>query len=100
MGLVHSRKILSWQLSNSLDPRFCVTALTGALARYGAPEIFNTDQADRPGRCRFVQDGAQFTSQAFTSVLDQHGVRISMVRAAPRRDGKGRWVDNVFIERF
>jgi len=76
---LYSRKILSWQLSNSLDPRFCVTALTEALARYGAPEIFNTDQADRPGRCCFVQDGAQFTSQAFTSVLNQHGVRISKV---------------------
>ena len=78
---LYSRKILSWQLSNSLDPRFCITALTEALATYGAPEIFNTDQ------------GAQFTAQAFTSVLDQHRVRISM-------DGKGRWVDNVFIERF
>jgi putative transposase len=78
---LHSRKTLRWQLSNTLDPRFCVTALTEALARYGAPEIFNTDQ------------GAQFTSQAFTSVLDQHSVRISM-------DGKGRWIDNVFIERF
>ncbi len=78
---LYSRKILSWQLSNSLDPRFCMTALTEALATHGAPEIFNTDQ------------GAQFTSQAFTSLLDQHGVRISM-------DGKGRWIDNVFIERF
>lgn len=78
---LYSRKILSWQLSNSLDPLFCVTALTEALASYGAPEIFNTDQ------------GAQFTAQAFTGVLDQHGVRISM-------DGKGRWIDNVFIERF
>ena len=102
---LYSRKILSWQLSNSLDPHFCVIALTEALQRYGAPEIFNTDQADRPGggasrTCRFVQDGAQFTSPAFTSVLDQQGVRISMVRVAPRRDGKGRWVDNVFTERF
>ena len=78
---LYSRKILSWQLSNSLDPRFCVTALTEALANYGVPDIFNTDQ------------GAQFTSQAFTDVLEQHGVQISM-------DGKGRWVDNVFIERF
>ena len=78
---LHSRKILGWQLSNSLDPRFCVTALTEALAKYGVPDIFNTDQ------------GAQFTAQAFTGVLEQHGVRISM-------DGKGRWVDNVFIERF
>lgn len=78
---LYSRKILTWQLSNSLDPRFCVAALTRALARYGTPEIFNTDQ------------GSQFTAQAFTSVLDQHRVRISM-------DGKGRWIDNVFIERF
>ena len=76
-----SRKILSWQLSNSLDPRFCVTALTEALTTYGVPNIFNTDQ------------GAQFTAQAFTGVLEQHGVQISM-------DGKGRWIDNVFIERF
>lgn len=78
---LYSRKILGWQLSNSLDLRFCVTALTEALAKYGVPGIFNTDQ------------GAQFTSQAFTGVLEQHGVRISM-------DGKRRWVDNVFIERF
>lgn len=78
---LYSRKILSWQLSNSLDPHFCVAALTEALANYGVPEIFNTDQ------------GAQFTAQAFTGVLERHGVRISM-------DGKGRWIDNVFIERF
>ncbi len=78
---LYSRKILSWQLSNTLDPRFCVTALEEALQRYGSPEIFNTDQ------------GAQFTSQVFTRLLDRHGVQISM-------DGKGRWIDNVFIERF
>lgn len=78
---LYSRKILSWQVSNTLDPRFCTAALETALARYGAPDIFNTDQ------------GAQFTSQAFTGVLELHGVRISM-------DGKGRWIDNVFIERF
>lgn len=78
---VYSRKILSWQLSNSLDPSFCVAALEEALTTYAAPDIFNTDQ------------GAQFTSAAFTSVLEQHGIRISM-------DGKGRWIDNVFIERF
>lgn len=78
---LYSRKILSWQLSNSLDPRFCVTALTEALTKYGLPNIFNTDQ------------GAQFTARAFASVLEQHGVQISM-------DGKGRWIDNVFIERF
>ncbi len=78
---LYSRKVLSWQLSNTLDPRFCTVALEKALAQYGAPEIFNTDQ------------GAQFTSKVFTSVLERHGVRISM-------DGKGRWIDNVFIERF
>jgi len=78
---LYSRRILDWQLSNTLDPRFCTVALEKALDQYGAPNIFNTDQ------------GAQFTAQAFTGVLDQHGVRISM-------DGKGRWLDNVFIERF
>lgn len=78
---LYSRKILSWRVSNTLDLRFCVAALEEALETYGNPEIFNTDQ------------GAQFTAQAFTRVLEQHGVRISM-------DGKGRWIDNVFIERF
>lgn len=78
---LYSRKVTSWQLSNTLDPRFCVTALTEALAEYGVPDIFNTDQ------------GAQFTAQVFTGVLEQYGVQISM-------DGKGRWIDNVFIERF
>ena len=90
---LYSRRILDWQLSNTLDPRFCTVALEKALDQYGAPDIFNIDQADRPERCRFVQDGAQFTSNAFTGVLERHGVRISM-------DGKGRWLDNVFIERF
>ena len=85
---LYSREILSWRLSNSLDLRFCIAALEEALDQHGVPDIFNTDQ------------GAQFASQAFTSVLEIHGVRISMVRAAPRRDGKGRWIDNVFIERF
>lgn len=78
---LYSRKILSWQVSNTLDSRFCTAALQTALAHYGAPDIFNSDQ------------GAQFTSDAFTGVLERHGVRISM-------DGKGRWIDNVFIERF
>ena len=78
---LYSRKILSWQVSNTLDSRFCTAALQTALAHYGAPGIFNSDQ------------GAQFTSDAFTGVLERHGVRISM-------DGKGRWIDNVFIERF
>jgi putative transposase len=75
-----SRKVLSWRLSNTMDTQFCVDALEEALSRYGTPEIFNTDQ------------GAQFTSDAFTQVLQDAGVRISM-------DGKGRWIDNVFIER-
>jgi len=76
-----SRKALSWRLSNTLDAGFCVEALREALAVYGAPDIFNSDQ------------GSQFTSEAFTSVLKDHGIRISM-------DGRGRWVDNVFIERL
>lgn len=77
----YSRKVLSWRLSNTLDASFCVAALEEAIERYGAPEIFNTDQ------------GSQFTSEEFTGVLKQHDVRISM-------DGKGRWVDNVFVERL
>ena len=76
-----SRKVLSWRLSNTLEPSFCVEALEEALDRYGVPEIFNTDQ------------GSQFTSLEFTGVLKDAGVRISM-------DGKGRWMDNVFIERL
>jgi putative transposase len=76
-----SRKVLSWRLSNTLDASFCVEALEEALERYGRPEIFNTDQ------------GSQFTSLEFTSVLKNAGVKISM-------DGKGRWMDNVFIERL
>jgi len=77
----YSRKVLSWRLSNTLDAEFCVAALNEALVRYGKPDIFNTDQ------------GAQFTSEAFTQVLKDADVRISM-------DGKGRWTDNVFIERL
>lgn len=77
----HSRRVLSWRLSNTLDTDFCVEALEEALRRYGPPEIFNTDQ------------GAQFTATAFTDVLKHHGIQISM-------DGKGRWVDNVFVERL
>jgi putative transposase len=77
----HSRRVLSWRLSNTLDSAFCVEALKEALARFGAPEIFNTDQ------------GAQFTAEAFTDVLREREVKISM-------DGKGRWIDNVFIERL
>jgi putative transposase len=77
----YSRKVLSWRLSNTMDTAFCVDALEAAIDRYGRPEIFNTDQ------------GAQFTSEAFTGVLKNHDIQISM-------DGKGRWVDNVFVERL
>src|SRR5919107_904299 len=77
----HSRKVLSWRLSNTMAAIFCVEALEEALALYGRPEIFNSDQ------------GAQFTSTAFTGVLEAAGVRISM-------DGKGRCMDNVFVERL
>ena len=77
----HSRKVLSWRLSNSMDSDFCVAALEEALRKYGSPDIFNTDQ------------GAQFTSEAFTGVLKNAGVDTSM-------DGKGRWIDNVFVERL
>jgi len=76
----YSRYVLSWRLSNTLDADFCVEALQEAL-RKGRPDIFNTDQ------------GAQFTSEAFTGLLEQHGVRISM-------DGKGSYNDNLFIERL
>ncbi len=77
----HTRAVLSWRLSNTIDSSFCVEALEEALSRYGKPEIFNTDQ------------GCQFTSKEFTEMLSRAGVRISM-------DGKGRWMDNVFIERL
>jgi putative transposase len=76
-----SRAVLAWRLSNTMDVSFCVSALEEALARFGTPEIFNTDQ------------GSQFTSAAFTGTLAAAGVRISM-------DGRGRWMDNVFIERL
>lgn len=77
----YSRKVLSWRLSNTMDADFCVSALEEALAKYGKPDIFNTDQ------------GSQFTSFAFTNVLHENRIRISM-------DGRGRWLDNVFIERL
>ena len=81
----HSRYVLSWELSNTLDSGFCVAELEAALARQ-QPEIFNTDQ------------GAQFTSRAFTGVLETAGIAISMTRKrVPRR---GRALDNVFIERL
>jgi len=76
-----SRRVLSWRLSNTLDAAFCIEALAEALERYDAPEIFNSDQ------------GAQFTCEGLTSVLRDHDVQISM-------DGRGRWLDNVFIERL
>jgi len=77
----YSRRVLSWRLSNTLDSNFCVDALEEALSRFGSPEIFNTDQ------------GAQFTAEAFTQPLRDRGIAISM-------DGKGRCLDNVFVERL
>ena len=77
----HSRKVLSWRLSNSMDAGFCVEALKDALAQYGSPEIFNIDQ------------GSQFTSTDFTDVLRDAKIKISM-------DGRGRWSDNRMIERL
>ena len=77
----YSRKVLSWRLSNSLDTEFCIAALQESLAKYGKPQIFNTDQ------------GSQFTSLEFTQVLRDADVNISM-------DSKGRWMDNVMIERL
>jgi putative transposase len=76
-----TRKVLAWRLSNTMDVEFCIEALEGALARFGRPEIFNTDQ------------GSQFTSPRFTGILQAAGMRVSM-------DGRGRWLDNVFIERL
>jgi putative transposase len=76
-----SRKVMAWRTSNTLTSDFCVEALQEALTRFGRPEIFNTDQ------------GSQFTAEAFTVVLKANLVAISM-------DGKGRWVDNVFVERL
>jgi putative transposase len=77
----HSRLVLSWRLSNTMDKTFCVEAVEEALERYGAPEIFNTDQ------------GVQFTCEAFIATLHSQGIRISM-------DGKGRCLDNIFCERL
>ena len=77
----YSRKVLSWRISNSLDASFCVDALEEAIFRFGAPEIFNTDQ------------GCQYTSEDFTGVLKARDIQISM-------DGKGAWRDNVFVERL
>jgi putative transposase len=77
----YSRKVLAWRLSNTLDGRFCVDCLEQALRAFGDPEIFNTDQ------------GCQFTSEAFTGVLKLHDIKISM-------DGRGRALDNIFVERL
>ncbi len=76
----HSRHVVAWKLSNTMDTGFCVAALEEALSR-GRPEIFNTDQ------------GSQFTSEAFTQTLQERGIRVSM-------DGKGRYLDNIFVERL
>jgi putative transposase len=76
-----TRKVLAWRVSNTLEAEFCLEALEEALARFGRPESFNTDQ------------GGQFTSPRFTGVLQRAGVRVSM-------GGRGRWLDNVFIERL
>jgi putative transposase len=76
-----SRRVLSWRLSISMDASFCIEAVEEALGRYGSPEIFNTDQ------------GSQFTSMAFTRVLRDNEIAISM-------DGRGSWRDNVFVERL
>ena len=77
----HSRKVLAWQLSNSMDADFCVDALKEAIAKHGTPEIFNSDQ------------GSQFTSGAWIDVLTDAKIKISM-------DGKGAWRDNRMIERL
>ena len=77
----YSRKVLAWRLSNTMDASFCVEALLEALTQYGAPQIINTDQ------------GSQFTSFQWTDAVKACGAKISM-------DGKGRWMDNVFIERL
>ena len=77
----YSRKVLAWRLSISMDVDFCIEAVQEAIARWGCPEIFNTDQ------------GSQFTSQAFTQMLKDRGIAISM-------DGRGCWRDNVFVERL
>ena len=78
---IYSRKVLGYRISNTLDARFCVDLLEDTIERYGEPAIFNTDQ------------GCQFTSESFLSVLKEHAIEISM-------DGKGRALDNIFVERF
>ena len=76
-----TRKVLAWRISNSLTTDFCVDAVEAAIAQYGCPQIFNTDQ------------GCQFTDKDFVGMLKDRGIAISM-------DGKGAWRDNVFVERF
>ena len=76
-----SRRVLAWRVSITMEVDFCLDAVDEALARYGRPEIFNTDQ------------GSQFTSAAFTGLLSDNAIRISM-------DGRGSWRDNVFVERL
>jgi putative transposase len=77
----YTRRVLSWKVSITMDVHFCLEAVEEAISRYGTPEIMNTDQ------------GSQFTSQAFTGLIKENGIKISM-------DGKGSWRDNVFIERL
>jgi putative transposase len=77
----HSRKVLSWRVSNTMESAFCVEALEEAIHNFGCPEIFNTDQ------------GSQFTSEVFTDVLKNNNIKISM-------DGRGHFRDNIFIERL
>lgn len=77
---IYSRKVLSWEISNTMDTEFCIRALNKAVSKYGSPEILNTDQ------------GSQFTSREFTGLLKEHGIKISMC-------GKGRALDNIYIER-
>ena len=77
----HSRRVLAWKVSNTMDVHFCLEAVEEAMEMYGMPEIMNTDQ------------GSQFTSEAFTKLLKDNNIRISM-------DGKGAWRDNVFVERL
>jgi putative transposase len=78
---LYSRRVLSWAISNTLESSFCIYALKKALSRFGKPEIFNTDQ------------GSQFTDIDFTAILRKRGIKISM-------DGKGRFTDNIFVERL
>ena len=78
---LHSRYVIAWSVSNSMDAEWCSEVLREAIIRHGRPEIFNTDQ------------GSQFTSDAFTGILKEHEIRISM-------DGKGRALDNIFVERL